>query len=61
MPKENIPLLCNPIYVAGLREPLESVACVLDEQGQDYFAEALRNAAEICTAYAETLVQQETA
>lgn len=44
-------LLLNPVYVQGLRNPLESVAEILDEQDKPEFALALRYAAQICEAF----------
>ena len=45
-------ILNNAIYVAGLRQPLEAVAEILDLQGQYEHALALRNAATIAETYA---------
>ncbi len=44
-------ILLNPVFVNGLREPLEAVAEILDEQRKESFALALRNAATICETF----------
>ncbi len=46
-------LLLNPVYVSGLREPLEAVAEILDEQDKHEFALALRYAATVCETFCE--------
>lgn len=46
-------LLNNPVYVAGLRQPIEAVAEILDAQEKYEHAMALRNAATICETFAE--------
>jgi hypothetical protein len=52
------PHLLLPIYVSGLREPLEAVAEILDEQGKGIYADALRDAATICEAFAEISLEK---
>ena len=52
-------ILRNEIYVAGLKEPLLTIADILDEQDQHEYARALRNAAIICEMYVSVVIKKE--
>lgn len=45
--------LHNPIWVAGISEPLLSIADILDAQDRVIYGDACRQAAEICQAFAQ--------
>ena len=47
-------VLHNPIWVEGLSEPLLAIADVLEQQNRVIYADACRQAAEICQAFANT-------
>ena len=52
-------ILRNEIYVAGLKEPLLTIADILDEQDQHEYARALRNAAIVCQMYVSVVIKKE--
>ena len=52
-------ILRNEIYVAGLKEPLLTIADILDEQDQHEYALALRNAAIVCQMYVSVVIKKE--
>lgn len=62
MPTETIialpNLLLNPVYVAGLIQPLLDVAEILDEQGRHEHARALRDAGTIANAFARVNLEK---
>ncbi len=49
-------LLQNPVYLAGLHQPLEAVADILDEQGQHEHAMCIRYAVQIVSIYHRVLI-----
>lgn len=44
-------ILNNPVYVDGLKQPLELVAEILDEQNKSLYALALRESCQIIDAF----------
>ena len=51
-------LLLDPVYLRGLKQPLEDVAEILDEQDRHYHALALRETMTIIDVYRECLVEK---
>lgn len=52
-------ILRNEVYVSGLKEPLLTIADILDEQDKPEYALALRNAAIICQMYVSVVIKKE--
>lgn len=50
--------LSNPVFVKGLRQPLEAVAEILDEQGHGHYALSLRDAATVCETFAKVCLEK---
>jgi hypothetical protein len=52
-------ILTNTIYLDGLEQPLNTVAEILDEQGQHEHALAIRNAITIINVFTKVLIKKE--
>lgn len=50
--------LNNSVYVRGLRQPLEELAELLDEQNKPSYARSLRDVATICDLYAAIVIEK---
>ena len=50
--------LNSGVYLRGLRQPLEQIAEVLDQQGKPAFARALRDAATVCDIFSKVLIEK---
>lgn len=51
-------ILLNPVFIRGMRQPLEEIADLLDAQDKPYHAKALRECATICDAFADVCLDK---